>query len=416
MRALASLAVMAVLLFASGCVVVGGDRCSSLNCDGCCNASGQCQSGTAAQACGSGGNSCAVCPGNFTCSLGSCLAGNSGGGFGGGSGGGFGGGSGGGFTGGGGGSSLASGNVSFLWNFSSQTCAQAAGVQSVHIAIPGQTLANAGVYPCNTQGWDGITLVAFSGGSYSFTIEGRGASGQVLYQGAGTFTVNGDVSVNVTLTPPSGPTSASVSWTFPPNGGSNTPNCSEAGVSTVQLTIDNGTPTSVPCAWGLATPLAQDTLSPGVHSLTLEAFDANDYLFYRKVGSLTVQAGSTFANSYVFDWAVGSLATRWTFSNGTTQLNCAQAGVTQMNVNLLDAANNYLYGNTGVDVPCVANTGEQGTVFPFLNGGAYTLFLQAYGTGNVLYQSNFTSPPVVNVVNGQFPVLDLQTNVVLLAP
>lgn len=412
MRALAWLSLLTVLLFASGCVVVS-DRCSASNCSGCCSASGQCLGGTASPACGSGGNACAVCPGNFTCSLGSCLSSNSGGGFGGGSGGGFGGGTGGGFGGGGGGSSRSPGDVTFLWNFSSRSCAQA-GVASVHVSIPGQTLANGGVFACNTAGTDGITLLSFAGGQYSYAIEGLNATGQTLYQGSGTFTVNGSVTVTASLGASGLPT-AMMSWTFPPNGAAAAPNCTQAGVTSVSISIDQGTPFQVACSLGFGASVQVDNLTPGVHSVVLEGQDSNGFVYYRKTSSLSAQVGGS-ANSYLFDWAAGSLALKWTFSNGVTQLTCAQAGITQVNVNLLDSANNYLYGNTGIDVPCLTNTGVQGTVFPFLNGGAYSLYLQAYGTGSVLYRSNFTTPPLVSVVDGVFPVVDASTPTTLLTP
>lgn len=290
-------------------------------------------------------------------------------------------------------------------------------MQSVHISIQGQTLANAGVYPCTGGGGDGVMLLNFAGGQYGFTIEGLSTSNAVLYQGSGNFTVNGNVTVNVGLTPPGGLTSATLSWTFPPNGASSTPDCTQAGVSEVTVAIDNGAPTQLGCALGLGASVRVDNLTPGLHSIVLEARDTNAYLYYRKSGSLTAQAGSVFFNGYAFNWAVGSLPLKWSFSNGITQLNCAQAGVTQVNINLLDSANNYLYGNTGVDVPCVLpNTGAEGTVFTYLNGGSYTLFLQAYGAGNVLFRSNFTPPPLVSVVDGQFPVIDGLTPTTLLTP
>lgn len=394
------------------------DACNPRNCNGCCTASGQCQLGTATNACGNGGNTCAVCPGTFTCSLGSCQPGSTvGGGQGGGTGGGLGGGAGGGLgggIGGGGGGTLASGSVTFLWTITTLSCAQVPGVQSVRIAIPGQALANAGVYPCSSGGTDGITLLAFTGGQYSYTIEGLSAAA-VLYQASGTFTVNGNVTVNVNLSPTSTVTSALVGWTFPPNGASSTPSCAQAGVSDVVMTIDSGTPTSVSCPMGVGATVRLDNLTPGTHGIVLEARDSNGFVYYRKTGSLLAQAGSLFSNQYLFDWAVGSLPVKWSFNNGTTLVNCAQAGVSQVNINLLDSQNNYVYGTAGVDVPCLSN-GLQGTDFTYLTGGPYNLFLQAYGAGSVLYRSNFTTPPAVNVVNGQFPVLDATTPATLMTP
>lgn len=421
MRALVTVAILALTALGESCVVVT-DACNPRNCNGCCTASGQCQLGTASNACGNGGNTCAVCPGTFTCSLGSCQPGSTvGGGSGGGTGGGFGGGGGGGLGGGigggggGGGGTLAPGNVIFLWTFSTLSCAQVPGVQSVRIAIPGQTLANGGVYPCSSGGTDGIQLLNFAGGAYGYTLEGLSSTSAVLYQAAGNFTVNGHVTVNVNLAPSSTVTSSLVGWTFPPNGASSTPNCTQAGVSDVVMTIDTGAPTSVGCTMGLGALVRLDNLTPGTHTIVLEARDSNAFVYYRKTASLIAQAGNTFSNLYLFDWAVGALPVKWSFNNGTTLVSCAQAGVSQVNVNLRDSQNNLLYGTAGVDVPCLSN-GLQGTDFTYLNGGQYELFLQAYGTGAVLYRSNFTSPPMVSVVDGQFPVLDATTPATLMTP
>ena len=56
----------------------------------------------------------------------------------------------------------------------------------------------------------------------------------------------------------------------------------------------------------------------------------------------------------------------------------------------------------------------QGTQFPYLYGGTSTFFLQAYGTGGVLYHSNLVTPPTATVINGQFPQLDSATPTTLL--
>ncbi len=95
------------------------ETCDQLSCPfGCCDASGQCQAGTAQNACGMGGLACDVCvSGQQSCQLQDCMAAGGGGGggatgggvgggaaTGGGGGGATGGGTGGGATGGGGGS------------------------------------------------------------------------------------------------------------------------------------------------------------------------------------------------------------------------------------------------------------------------------------------------------------------------
>jgi hypothetical protein len=56
---------------ASSAIVSVTGACDSTSCTGCCGAAGQCLAGTAASACGSGGNACATCP-SGTCSEGVC--------------------------------------------------------------------------------------------------------------------------------------------------------------------------------------------------------------------------------------------------------------------------------------------------------------------------------------------------------
>src|SRR5438309_9083371 len=69
-RALLASAILALI---SGCGPTA-TTCDSTNCLGCCDASGQCQSGGAAAACGAQGGRCDVCIGAQTCALGRCQA------------------------------------------------------------------------------------------------------------------------------------------------------------------------------------------------------------------------------------------------------------------------------------------------------------------------------------------------------
>src|SRR4051812_37301290 len=66
----------------------------------------------------------------------------------------------------------ASGDVHVSWTFEGSPCSAVPSVTAVKISIPGETLANGGVYACTTNGLDGITLTSFAGGFYSFTITG----------------------------------------------------------------------------------------------------------------------------------------------------------------------------------------------------------------------------------------------------
>src|SRR6185295_15906980 len=90
------------------------------------------------------------------------------------------------------------GDVTFSWTFYGQSCS-AAGVASVHITIPGETLENGGVYQCVSNSYQGIVLHDFAGGSYTYSIDGIDANGYTIYQGAGDFTIDGNVLESVDL-------------------------------------------------------------------------------------------------------------------------------------------------------------------------------------------------------------------------
>ena len=55
-------------------------KCTAANCAGCCDSLGLCQSGSLATACGGVGTTCQACFPGQSCSLGSCINGNNGGG------------------------------------------------------------------------------------------------------------------------------------------------------------------------------------------------------------------------------------------------------------------------------------------------------------------------------------------------
>jgi hypothetical protein len=330
---------------------------------------------------------------------------------------------------GGGGGGGSRGDVTFLWRFNSASCAAVPEVTQVTIAIPGQTLSNGGVYACNSGGTDGITLLDFRPGTYTYTIEGRNNGGSVLYASSGTFIVNGSVTVQPNLAPnANAPGSIYLNWTFPPSSisGGQPASCAQTSgpISNVDVSVDGAAPTALRCTDGQTNPgVLIQGLAGGTHTIKLDARDANGFYYYQKVSSFTVVAAQASQQTFTFDWYAGSLAIRWAFANSATQLTCAQAGIqrgVQLNVptvyvNLRDSQGNYLYASPGVEVPCQTAT-TQGTVFPYLPPGTYQFFAQAYGTGNVLYQTSTVAPITVSVASGQFPVIDGTTQIALMTP
>ena len=316
------------------------------------------------------------------------------------------GGGGGGGAGGGGGGTALPGNVTFQWSFGGGTCAQNPSVASVQITIPGQTLQNSGVYPCLSNNFPGIVLHDFAAGTYSFTITAADASNTELFSGAGNFTVNGDITVTVDLTPSGGPNSyAYLTWTFPPNSTSSTPNCTQAGVTTVSISIDGAQATSVNCTDGFGTTGVQTPyLAAGNHTLTLYALDGSNYTWYSYQGNLTTFAGNPVSDAIAFQWAVGGALVKWTVSDQAGNvIGCAGAGITTVYVNFSADGQTWLYQGSGDPQPCANGA----ALYPALYGGTYALSVQGTGSGNVVYATNNNPAPGLTVTAGTF--LDLSS-------
>jgi hypothetical protein len=299
------------------------------------------------------------------------------------------------------------GDITFTWTFNGgRGCATVPDVTQVRITIPGQSLQNNGVYGCVNAGTAGIKLLAFRAGTYSYTVSGQNAQGQTLYTENGSVVVNGDVATSVDLRPTSDAKGqAYITWRFPQGA---TVDC--ATIAAVDVSINGALIQSAACATGLSgNGVFISGITAGNNVLTLAARDSNGFFYYRSDRTLVVTAGNDVVETTTLDYAVGSLPIKWTFNNGVTMVNCAQAGVTVVNVNLRDSTGTLLYGQTGTDVPCTNANGAQGTVFPYLYSGNYELFLQAYGTGGALYRTNFTTAPIVSVTAGTFPVIDNPT-------
>ncbi len=313
-------------------------------------------------------------------------------------------------TGGGGGQVLRSGNVTFTWSFAGATCNQASSVKSVRVSIPGQTLMNNGVYPCLVVDYPGVVLKDFAGGTYTFTIEAIGYGNEILYSGSGTFTVDRSVRVDIDLTPVGGPNSyAYLNWKFPALQGAANPDCSKAGVANVLVSIDNAAPTTIACKLGWNTNPGVQTpyLAAGTHSIELTAVDSTGYAFYRANSTLTTTAGAPSTSEYTLVWAVGGTAVKWSITDGSVAQTCAQAGITDVYVNFVDAQGNLVYGSAGDPHACTL----QGVEYSFLKPGTYGVRVIAAGTGNRVFQSNYSAPPQVTVVAGQFTGMTAAVNV-----
>ncbi len=400
-----ALTVVLCALVVSGCVV--RNNCTPRNCDGCCDATGLCRAGNSAAACGAVGSACTACEGLKVCQAGACasLGGTAGGAPGG--------------SPTDGGVSGQRFSVTLLWNFAGATCAQA-GVSTVTVSMPGVTLANNGVFPCSFSGTDGVALVGITPGTYPTRLEGRDASGAVSFRTTQGLTVAlQDLFQTVRLDPlaATGPGDLLVRWRFPPLSVATAPTCAQATIAKVKVAVNGGTAREVDCSTGepSGAGLRLPNLS-GTVSLAVTAADSTGFVYFAKTDQVPVPAGASTPVTVLLDWDVGSLPTKWTFTDAGLARTCAQLGITRIFLNLRTPAGTFVYPGTGVDVPCDDPTSGQGAVFPYLTQGTYDVFFQAVAMGGRLFKTDQAAPPQVTVRAGQFPVLDAQTRVFTLTP
>jgi hypothetical protein len=247
--------------------------------------------------------------------------------------------------GGGGGAPLADpGDVTFQWTFDGLTCVDVPDVQTIKISILGETVQE---FPCLVGGYPGVVLQDFAGGSYSFTIEALGYGREQLFStsGIGIFAVDGDVTVNVDLQPVSGPHSyAYIGWNFPPNDVSQTPDCAEAGVSEVEVRIDNGLWVPYACTEGNPLWVLTGGLTSDQHTIALRVLGSNGTVYFRADGTFSTWVGFTDSFVYTMSWAVGVpvgvVSVRTQLWEGATPapVTCASAGVSTLYVDFRDSS------------------------------------------------------------------------------
>ncbi|WNG20080.1 hypothetical protein [Cystobacter fuscus] len=292
------------------------------------------------------------------------------------------------------------GDVMFLWTFGNigaGRCADVPDVKSIRISIPGETLHNGGVYACNTAGTDGIVLHNFMPRTYSYTLEAVGYDNKVLYRASGDFTVNGNIRVNVNLSPPGGGSSfAYVSWSFEGSTSNSNPNCAQAGVTHVDVRIDNGEWARMACEDGIGgNQVHTPFIAPGTHSIEFVGMNVTNSgatPYYYRSGTLTTQAGSPISVSYTL-WAVGGMSLRWELLDGSVYKTCEQAGVTGVRINMRDRVTGKLvYGEEGDAKAC---TGAP-ILYKYLRPGDYDVIIKGMSGSQVTY-SNLNNPPVLTV-------------------
>jgi hypothetical protein len=314
------------------------------------------------------------------------------------------------------------GAVTFTWTFYGQTCA-AAGVDSVHITIPGETLENNGVYPCAPppNNYPGVVLHNFAGGSYTYTIEGLDSGGYTIYTGSGSFDIDGDVGESVDLMPYGQPSShAMLTWSFPGNvncANADTPAQQLGGVRYVDITLDGdgNTTRRADCVAGAVANGGPGVYSapvdPGNHTITLTALSDGLYPLFTASGNITTVAGNPVANQVSLQWAVGGAVVSWSLQSSTgSAQTCLGTGNPYVYVNFVDSTNTAVYQQPGDTNTCNAAPTRYFYLPAAAGGSNYRIDL----TGAT--SSNTWSPltnPVVTVTPGVFPADNLAVNVVL---
>jgi hypothetical protein len=291
------------------------------------------------------------------------------------------------------------GDVTFTWSFTGLTCSDVPQVKSVIVSIPGETLMNAGIYPCTANNYPGIVLHNFRPGNYTFTLQAVGYGDEQLFTGTGSFSVNGATRVTVDLTPVGGPNSyAYLTWHFPASAASSNPTCTQAGIATVDVAIDGVlVPNPFNCADGFTQPgVATPFIAAGTHSIDIQGLSGSGYLMYRYTGTLQTFVGGPVSADYLLPWAVGGVAVKWQFTDGTTAKSCGSGGISQVWVNFKDSTGHLVYGTNGDPQACSSVS----IPYNFLQPGTYEVTVFAYGAGTSEYWS--TTPPLVTVTAGVF--------------
>ena len=320
------------------------------------------------------------------------------------------------------------GDVTFNWTFGGMSSCSAAGVANVHINIPGETLENGGVYPCNSNGYNGIVLHNFAGGTYTYTIEGLDTAGYTIYTSSGDFSIDGSVLENVDLTPyGQAPTYAIVTWTFPGNvtcRNADTPADYFAGVKYVDIDVD-GSAVRASCADGSVANGGQGVYTAyvpaGAHTITLTALGAytptggaeQTYALFGASHSLTTTVGTPVTDQVALKWLVGGMVVGWSLQSSTgSAQTCTGTGNPYVYVNFVDSTNTAVYPNPGDTNVCNAAP----TRYFYLYAAATTgtnYRVDMSGATSTATWSQVGAHPVYTVMPGVFPADTQVVNVAL---
>jgi hypothetical protein len=283
------------------------------------------------------------------------------------------------------------------WTFGGRSCADA-GVATIQIDIDGEVL-QPNQFTC-AQAGTGAALGDFLTGSYTVTVTGFDADGNVLYQT--TQGINVRHGVNNVFTIDAAPTTgtATLHWTF---GGKS---CAAAGVTAVQISVDNtvitdtgGFPCSSPGTSGPVDGSTIGPLTPGNHTFGLAAHASNGAYYAIDNVAISVTAGNDTPASLDVPVATPTTASadlRWTFGSN---LNCAQAGVDHIYV-YFDPPATGSWGNSIADTPCAGVGGAPVTELSIVDvpDGQHSFAIRGTRSNQLIYythhpvQTQFAAP------------------------
>jgi hypothetical protein len=218
------------------------------------------------------------------------------------------------------------GNIYLSWTFAGASCAQTPAVVQVMVSVPNDPVPIVpNTFACQVgSAPNQLVIYNYNPGTYTVNLTGLDASGNVIWSGGTTVTVNGNVSATINMQP-SGPTNgALLTWSFTPAVGSFFPPCTASTdpdpdrLDTVALYVDNGnTPAQTyDCTQGNGTtPVSTPTLAPGMHTLQLVGYQAGISYAFAQSQPVTVNivAGTPTSQALTLDWLVGGTGVAWTY-------------------------------------------------------------------------------------------------------
>ena len=155
---------------------------------------------------------------------------------------------------------------------------------------------------------------------------------------------------------------------------------------------------------GINAVLLEDIQS-GTRPIKIWARDEDDFVYYSYSGTVQVLAYSSVAPTYEIPWAVGSVSVLVTLIDGVDELTCAEAGLTDLVIDLVDQNGDPVYAE-GYTRSCTTEP----FYIDYLDPGRYWIYVSGdedTGTAGYEYQSDWDFPPYFDVIAGDTVLVDV---------